>query len=116
MSQLFKSKDNKYTIVAETYSNSHNWGHKAKLFNDTHQLNTYKITYYNRTWECYQYQSVALSVIDDYITYLINNYIDDYKDTHNIKRLSKTIREQLTQQAKQTQLIAELETFYKELK
>ena len=115
--QIFTCK--KYpelSIVAHTYENSHNWGHKATLLhNGTHELNTYKITYYNRTWEKYQYQSVIKSVLNDYIDYLIKDYINDYKTQNNITRLKSQQREELTRQAKLTPLVEKLETFYKEL-
>ena len=104
------------SIVAHTYENSHNWGHKATLLhNGTHELNTYKITYYNRTWESYEYQSVIKSVLKDYIDYLIKDYINDYKTQNNITRLKTTLKEELTRQAKMTPLVEKLETFYKEL-
>ena len=105
-----------FKIVAHTYENSHNWGHKATLLhNGTHELNTYKITYYNRTWEYYEYQSVIKSVLNDYIDYLIKDYINDYKTQNNITRLKTTLKEELTRQAKMTPLVEKLETFYKEL-
>ena len=116
--QIFTCK--KYpelSIVAHTYENSHNWGHKATLLhNGTHELNTYKITYYNRTWECYQYQSVIKSVISDYLNYLLNEYVNDYKADNNIKRLKKSIRDELVKQCKESnEFYQKLETFYKEL-
>ena len=105
-----------FKIVAHTYENSHNWGHKATLLhNGTHELNTYKITYYNRTWEKYEYQSVIKSVLNDYIDYLIKDYINDYKTQNSITRLKTTLKEELTRQAKMTPLVEKLETFYKEL-
>ena len=106
-----------FKIVAQSYETSNSWGHKAYLVNDNnYTMNTYKIRYYNRTWECYQYQSVIKSVLNDYMTQLINDYINDYKDTNNIKRLSAQLKQQLTAQAKMTTLYEKLNTFYGELK
>ena len=106
-----------FKIVAYSYETSNSWGHKAKLMkNNDYILNEYKIRYYNRTWECYQYQSVIKAVLSDYMTYIINDYINDYKDTNDIKRLNRNLREELTRQAKMTTLYEKLETFYKELK
>lgn len=105
-----------FKIVAYSYETSNSWGHKAELIkNNDYTLNKYKITYYNRTWECYQYQSVIKSVLYDYMTQLINEYINDYKYTNNIKRLNSNIKEELTKQAKQTPLFEKLNTFYGEL-
>lgn len=105
-----------FKIVAYTYETSSSWGHKAELIrNNDYTLNTYKIRYYNRTWECYQYQSVIKSVLNDYIDYLIKDYINDYKTQNNITRLKSQQREELIKQAKMTPLVEKLETFYKEL-
>lgn len=105
-----------FKIVAYTYETSSSWGHKAELIrNNDYTLNTYKIRYYNRTWESYQYQSVIKSVLNDYIDYLIKDYINDYKTQNNITRLKTTLKEELIRQAKMTPLVEKLETFYKEL-
>lgn len=115
--QIFRCKAYpEYEIVAYSYETSNSWGHKATLIhNGTHELNKYKIRYYNRTWECYQYQSVIKSVLDDYISYLIDDYINDYKAQNNITRLKKSQRDELTKQAKTTTIIEKLNTFYGEL-
>lgn len=105
-----------FKIVAYTYETPSSWGHKAELIrNNDYTLNTYKIRYYNRTWEYYEYQSVIKSVLKDYIDYLIKDYINDYKTQNNITRLKTALKEELTRQAKLTPLVEKLETFYKEL-
>lgn len=105
-----------FKIVAYSYDTRSSWGHKAELIhNNNYTLNKYKIRYYNRTWETYQYQSVIKSVLNDYMTQLIKDYIDDYKQQNSITRLKSTLKEELTIQAKQTPLVEKLETFYKEL-
>lgn len=105
-----------FKIVAYSYDTRSSWGHKAELIkNNDYTLNTYKIRYYNRTWESYQYQSVIKSVLYDYMTQLINNYINDYKDTNSITRLKSTLKEELTRQAKMQPLFEKLNTFYEEL-
>ena len=115
--QIFECKAYpEFKIVAYSYETSSSWGHKAELIhNNNYTLNKYKIRYYNRTWECYQYQSVIKSVLNDYIDYLIKDYIDDYKTLNNITRLKSQQREELIKQAKLTPLVEKLETFYKEL-
>lgn len=116
--QIFKCKAYpEYEIVAHSYETRNSWGHKATLLhNDSSTLNTYKIRYYNRTWETYRYQSVIKSVLSDYLNYLLNEYINDYKADNNIKRLKKSIRDDLVKQCKESnEFYQKLETFYKEL-
>lgn len=116
--KIFQCKAHpEFSIVAYSYETRNSWGHKAKLIkNNDYTLNEYKITYYNRTWECYQYQSVIKSVISDYLDYLLNEYVNDYKADNNIKRLKKSIRDELVKQCKESnEFYQKLNTFYGEL-
>ena len=52
-------KINKHLEVeCETYETRYSWGHKAYLLRDGKQIDYKKITYYNRTWESYQFESI----------------------------------------------------------
>ena len=115
--QIFECKAYpEFKIVAYSYETPSSWGHKAELIrNNDYTLNTYKIRYYNRTWECYQYQSVIKGVLSTYMQQIIDDFINDYKETYNIKRLSSTTRDYLIDQAKLGEFYQKLETFYKEL-
>ena len=78
-----------YMFVNETWETYHAWGHKTTLFIDDIERATKKIRYYNRTWECYTYQTTMRCCIDDLIAELTTKYINNYKKTNNIKRLTK---------------------------
>lgn len=52
------------TIEAQYYETRYSWGHKAWLFIDGREVAYQKRTYYNRTWEAYQYQSVCQDVVE----------------------------------------------------
>lgn len=54
----------KFTFVCESWKTRSSWGHEVTLYkNDTVQVGRVRIRYYNRTWECYQYQSAIQNVI-----------------------------------------------------
>lgn len=54
----------KFTFVCESWNTKNSWGHEVTLYkNDTLKVGRVKIRYYNRTWECYQYQSAIKAVI-----------------------------------------------------
>lgn len=65
----FKIND-KLAIGAEYYETRYSWGHKANLYRvRTPELGDEwiigdKITYYNRTWESYQFQSILYSIVE----------------------------------------------------
>lgn len=48
-----------FTFFCESWSNSRAWGHRAVLMQDGRELQDQKCRYYNRTWECWQYQSIC---------------------------------------------------------
>ena len=94
----FKVKDFKpLQFVCEYYETSSSWGHRGRILCNGHDINvTYKIRYYNRTWECYRYQSLLLQLIRCAMSYLKNNTIDysqvlkpKGQELRDLKRLSK---------------------------
>ena len=105
-------KFNDYEIIAETWESSRNWGHRALLYKKDMFITKYKATYYNRTWESYQYQSVVKSVILKYIDYLADELFVKYKAKHGLKRLTPTEKSAII---KADDRIAELENWLDEL-
>lgn len=82
-------------VYCDYYETRNSWGHRGHVETNTHYLNKGKIRYWNRTWECYRYQSLLkylvrgamtmLSGIDyEYVYNLIGQELDDFK---NLKRL-----------------------------
>jgi hypothetical protein len=65
--QIFKINEN-LQIVAEGFSTSRSWGHKATaMYNSTaiqYEVCSTKITYYNRTWERYTFESILYKIVD----------------------------------------------------
>ena len=61
---IFKINDN-LEIEAETYETRYSWGHKAWLYLNGEEIGYKKATYYNRTWESYEFQSVMQSLVSD---------------------------------------------------
>ena len=51
-------------ITCFTYETQYNWGHRCYVFYNNMQLKDEKITYYNRTWECFKYESLLNKVVD----------------------------------------------------
>lgn len=61
--KTFKLSDSVY-IDCETYDTRYSWGHKAYLYVNGREEAYKKITYYNRTWEAYTYQSILSCIVD----------------------------------------------------
>lgn len=50
-------------IEAEHYETRYSWGHKAWLYLNDKEIAYKKITYYNRTWESYEFQTILFAII-----------------------------------------------------
>lgn len=94
----FKIKDFKpFQFVCEYYETSSSWGHKGRiLYNNYDTGISYKIRYYNRTWERYRFQSLLKHLIRQAMSYLKHNEIDyshvlkpKGQELRDLKRLSK---------------------------
>ena len=72
----------KFTLVCESWSTRNSWGHEVTLYkNDFAKIGRAKIRYYNRTWECYQYQSAIKAAAKI-----------AFKELHHYKVLTKKTR------------------------
>ena len=65
--------------------------HESKLYFDSELLSSAKLSYLNRTWECYPYQSAMKQAVRN----AIENEIAEEKSKRQIKRLTKQLREQI---------------------
>lgn len=80
----------KFTFVCESWKTRNSWGHKVTLYkNDTLKVGISKIRYYNRTWECYQFQSAIKAVIFETIERIKAAAKIAFKALHNYKVMTK---------------------------
>lgn len=86
---------NKYTFVCETWETSNAWGHKVTMFRNLYEWTSHKCRYYNRTWECYPYQSCICGAIYKVLTEEKEKAIANYKREHNVSRLTKEKKEEI---------------------
>lgn len=56
--------DGTYSITCWVYETRYSWGHYAEIAKNGSVFNETKYTYYNRTWESYQYQSIIHGLIN----------------------------------------------------
>lgn len=74
-------------FINNTWCTRHAWGHETTLYIDGEKINASKCRYYNRTWECYQYQSIMKNCVYECIEENKKDFIKGYKYNHGIKRL-----------------------------
>ena len=90
---------NEYTFINNSRGNRSGFVHETKLYKNNALIGQNKVQYYNRTWECYTYQSVMKGVVYTLINAEYEAFKNEYKERHNIKRLTK---------AKETEVYKEL--------
>lgn len=110
---IFKHKS--WSIVAEQYSTSQSWGHKATLLLENCFCEEHKIRYHNRTWEAWTFQSVICGLIEKRIKRYEEECYEYYKRYNGKMRLSKEDKQNAWKKYK-TRYVEELEEFYEQVK
>ena len=83
--KMFKM-NKQFTIVCEWENTRYGFRHMATLLNHGREIETAKACYYNRTWECYEYQSVILNIIEK------TKVLTDKEKTSFTKKARKSIQ------------------------
>lgn len=78
-----------FTILCDYWGTRNSWGHEAALYVDSKKIKSYKIRYYNRTWEAYTFQSVINSCIYSVIKELTEELKAMYKAERGFKLLTE---------------------------
>ena len=85
-------------FVNNTWEKRYSWGHETTLYIDDKKINTSKCRYYNRTWECYRYQSIMKNCVSNTMETYKTDFINLYKLHNGIKRLCGQKKEDCMQQ------------------
>lgn len=82
-----------YQFICNSWETRNSWGHAVTLYDpNDRELNSVRVRYYNRTWECYQYQSAAQSCIYEVIQRAEARTVDAWKEANGRKRITKDER------------------------
>ena len=110
--------DNEYMFINHSRGNRSGFVHETELYRNGVLLGEYKIQYYNRTWECYQFQSVMRGVVNTIIGEEFEAFKTNWKRIHNVKRLTKAKHDAMMQDFERNNApykpvyLNELETLY----
>lgn len=117
--EIRKLLNGKYEFINESKGNRQGFYHRVVLHKnicETHiELADKKVQYYNRTWECYQFQTAMQSCIRDLIKDKETRFLNLCKEKYNIKRLTQAKREQALKTFEELEEIKELRQCYAEL-
>lgn len=110
-----KVNGREYQFVNSSRNTRTGFAHDTTLFIDGREYGRATAIYYNRTWECYQYQTVMKRCIDEMIENNYKDYVEMYKADNDIKRLTAEKREQMETEFYKQKEIKELQKVYKAL-
>lgn len=100
---------NNWELVNEYWETSYSWGHKTTIIRNGYDYGTNKVRYYNRTWECYTYQTCMNGALNKLKDTELQNYIDRYKEKNNITRFKKGQKDKIIEEFNNTDFGKELE-------
>lgn len=107
---------NGWEFINEWRSSRNDFTHITTLVNNKgYELGKYKIHYINRTWECYEYQTVMKNCVYDLIEKRQKEFIEKCKNAKGIKRLVKAEKEIILKHFEELREIKEYRQIYKEL-
>ena len=85
-----------FYFVCQSWETRNCWGHLVTLHDGNgYQVATEKRTYYNRTWESYQYQSAMIGATKIAIEIQKENLKSEYKYENKIERLTAKHKDKL---------------------
>lgn len=109
--------NNEYMFINHSRGNRSGFVHETELYQNDRLIGEYKIQYYNRTWECYQFQSVMRGVVNILLGEEFEMFKAMYKHQHNIKRLTAKKEAEMMQDfaVNKSALYEDLQELYKTL-
>ena len=91
---------NEYTFFNSFRGNRSGFVHETELFKNDRLIGRNKIQYYNRTWECYTYQSVMKGAVHMLMDEAFEDFKTAWKNDHEIKRLTAKMKDDMMENLK----------------
>ena len=113
MERIVKKIGNaEFTFWLNSRNNRSGFVHECELYMENECLAKEKMQYYNRTWECYRFQSVMLGAVQNAIDYAKQKMIDNAKAEHGWQKLTAERRKIMEQEFEQNGGLKTLEELY----
>lgn len=107
---------NEYNIVNEYWETSNSWGHKSTLIASWGEVESRKVTYQNRTWERYTYESCMSGLIETILEDNLKSYITQYKEKNGISRLLADKKAEAIKEWQEKEYIQDLKEIQERIK
>lgn len=101
---------NEYSFKCEGWSNSRAWGHRVVLIKNMYTMCEAKMTYINRTWENYEFQSCMLHAISIVEKKKQELELEYYKAKTGRKKLREAEKQEIYANCEELKELKELKT------
>lgn len=108
-----KIGNNEYTFECKSVRQGKGFAHKVILRKNGVEIERNSVQYYNRTWECYQYQSAMHGCVQKLIDPLFDSAERIWKMQNNRKQIRKAEREDVYNAVMQSREYKELDLLRK---
>ncbi len=88
-----KVNDKDFTFICAYRSNRSGFVHECELHIGAQVFDS-KCQYYNRTWECYTYQSVMINALYNYSDYVKSHLKERFLSEKGYKRMTPALKEE----------------------
>ena len=100
---------NIYKFVNDGWSNSNGWGHITTIIRNSYDYEPHKVRYYNRTWECYTFQTCMSGAVETIKERELDCFITNYKLKNDVDRFRKGEKEKVIEQFNETEIGQDLQ-------
>ena len=104
-----------FTFVCRTWSNSRAWGHEVNLYQNNSWIGSARITYLNRTWESYEYQSCMRKVVRELMDSIEVEAKGTFKEVNGLSRLTKKHENEFQKYLNSKEFYSKLKSLYQNL-
>lgn len=90
----FEIDGNAIEFVNESYNTRHGFKHVSTMFINGNEMRSHTCYYYNRTWECYRYQTVMMGLVRDRINDALDLSKEIFKEENGYKKMTPKRQEE----------------------
>lgn len=81
-----------YEVFGQYWETRNAWGHIGILLMNGHEIARDRVRYYNRSWECYRFQTAGQCAVRKAMDETAAGLLDEYRERTGRVRLSKEIK------------------------
>lgn len=104
-----------YELVCDSRNTRNGFAHDCTLFIDGREAGKGTCHYYNRTWECYRFQTVMKHTLSAVIANLKKDYLFAYKTMNGYKRMTAKRQREFENEFDTVYPVVNLREVYKQL-